>query len=129
MPYKVLLVDDEPAILGLVLATLSIDDRYEILTAGDGDMALEVCKEHRPDLVYLDMLMPRKDGITVCQELRSDPELRSTRIVMVTAMSQESDRAKATFAGADGYITKPFSPKALLEKTEEMLFGGGVAAH
>lgn len=128
MAFKVLLVDDEAVIVGLAHATLSIDNRYEILTADDGDQALAACREHRPDLVYLDLLMPKKNGIEVCRELREDSSFDSMKVVMLTAMSQESDRMQAFRAGADDFITKPFSPQALLEKTEKLLIGGAVHA-
>lgn len=128
MAFKVLLVDDEAVIVGLAQATLAIDDRYDILTATDGEQALRMCREHKPDLVYLDLLMPRKNGIEVCRELREDPEFDSMKIVMLTAMSQESDRVRAFKVGADDFITKPFSPQALLDKTRELLIGDGVHA-
>ena len=128
MPFKVLLVDDEAVIVGLAQATLAIDDRYDILTATDGEQALAMCREHKPDLVYLDLLMPRKNGIEVCRELRESPEFDGTKIVMLTAMSQESDRVRAFKVGADDFITKPFSPQALLDKTRELLIDDGVHA-
>jgi two-component system, OmpR family, alkaline phosphatase synthesis response regulator PhoP len=121
MTKRVLLVDDEERVLGLAEATLAIDDSYEIVTASDGEEAIAACKVQKPDLIFLDLLMPRKDGITVCRELKEDPETKDIKIIMLTAMSQEADRLTAMKVGADGYMTKPFSPKALLEKAEEML--------
>jgi len=128
MPFKVLVVDDEAVIVGLAQATFAIDDRYEVLTATDGEQALTVCREQKPDLVYLDLLMPRKNGIEVCRELREERQFDDMKIVMLTAMSQESDRRLAFKAGADDYITKPFSPGALLVKTEELLAAGSAHA-
>jgi DNA-binding response OmpR family regulator len=121
MSKRILLVDDEERILGLAEATLAIDDDYEIVTASDGEEAIAVAKAQKPDLIFLDLLMPKKDGITVCRELRADPETKHIKIIMLTAMSQEADRMTALSVGADGYMTKPFSPKALLDKAEEML--------
>lgn len=121
MTKRVLLVDDEDRILGLAEATLAIDDSYVITTASDGDEAIAACEIEKPDLIFLDLLMPKKDGITVCRELRGNPEMQDVKIIMLTAMSQEADRMTALSAGADGYMTKPFSPKALLEKAEEIL--------
>jgi two-component system, OmpR family, alkaline phosphatase synthesis response regulator PhoP len=121
MSKRVLLVDDEERVLGLAEATLAIDDSYEITTAGDGEEAIAACKAQKPDLIFLDLLVPKKDGITVCRELKEDPETRDIKIIMLTAMSQEADRLTALKVGADGYMTKPFSPKALLEKAAEML--------
>ncbi len=121
MSKRILLVDDEERILGLAEATLAIDDDYEIVTASDGEEAIAVAKAQKPDLIFLDLLMPKKDGITVCRELRADPETKHIKIIMLTAMSQEADRMTALSVGADGYMTKPFSPKALLDKAKEML--------
>lgn len=121
MQKKVLLADDEARILGLVQATLGGDDRYEVFLAADGEEALNLCLEHRPDLVFLDLLMPKMDGYAVCRHLKESPETRGIKIVMLTAMAQETDRLTAMNAGADDYMTKPFSPGALLEKIEELM--------
>jgi DNA-binding response OmpR family regulator len=91
------------------------------VTASDGEEAIAVAKAQKPDLTFLDLLMPKKDGIAVCRELRADPETKHIKIIMLTAMSQEADRMTALSVGADGYMTKPFSPKALLDKAKEML--------
>lgn len=121
MVKKVLLADDEERILGLVQATLGADTRYEVILATDGEEALRACREERPDLVFLDLLMPKMDGYTVCRELKASPETSGIRVVMLTAMAQEADRRTAMRVGADDYMTKPFSPSALLSKVEEML--------
>ncbi len=121
MGKKVLLADDEERILGLVQATLGSDDRYEIILAMDGEEALSVCKREKPDLVFLDLLMPKVDGYAVCRELKGAPETKDIKVVMLTAMAQEADRRTAMKLGADDYMTKPFSPTALLAKVEEML--------
>ena len=121
MTKRILLVDDERSVLGLAEATLAIEDSYELIMALDGEEAIAICKAQQPDLMFLDLLMPKKNGIEVCRELKEDPETRHVKIVMLTAMSQDADRLTALNAGADGYITKPFSPKALLDKAEEML--------
>jgi two-component system alkaline phosphatase synthesis response regulator PhoP len=121
MTKRILLVDDERSVLGLAEATLAIEDSYELIMALDGEEAIAICKAQQPNLMFLDLLMPKKNGIEVCRELKEDPETRHVKIVMLTAMSQDADRLTALNAGADGYITKPFSPKALLDKAEEML--------
>lgn len=121
MKRKVLIADDEERIRGLVVATLSGDDRYEVLTAADGALAVSMCQAERPDLVFLDLLMPKMDGYAVCRELKSSPETRDIKIVMLTAMAQESDRRTAMKLGVDDFVTKPFSPMALADKLEEML--------
>ena len=121
MKRKILIADDEERIRGLVVATLSADERYEVITAADGALAVSVCQAERPDLVFLDLLMPKMDGYAVCRELKSSPETRDIKIVMLTAMAQESDRRTAMKLGVDDFVTKPFSPMALAAKLEEML--------
>jgi two-component system phosphate regulon response regulator PhoB len=109
----ILVADDEPAIVELVRFTLE-DDEVRVLAAGDGDAALELARAARPELVLLDVQMPRLDGIEVCRRLRRAPECAQTRVVMLTAAGQAADRARGFAAGADEYLTKPFSPLALL---------------
>ena len=121
MAKKVLLADDEEDILMLVSATLGGDDRYDLILARDGEQALNRAREERPDLMFLDVMMPKKDGFEVCAELKADDTTSDIKIVMLTAMAQELDKEKAEAAGADFYFTKPFSPTALLDKVEELL--------
>lgn len=118
---KVMLADDEEDVLALVTATLEGDPQYVILVARDGEEALEIARRERPDLLFLDILMPKKDGYEVCRALKASSITAGTKIVMLTALAQESDREKAIQAGADGYFTKPFSPTALLQKVEELI--------
>jgi len=127
MKRKVLIADDEERIRGLVVATLSADDRYEVLTAADGELAVSICRAERPDLLFLDLLMPKMDGYAVCRELKGSPETRDIKIVMLTAMAQESDRRTAMELGVDDFVTKPFSPMALAAKPEELLDPGRVS--
>ena len=124
MIKKILLVDDEEAILALVSATLADDDRYSLLFARNGVEALKVCVLERPDLLFLDVMMPDMDGYEVCRSLRKDPSTADIRIIMLTAMAQDVDRRKAVEVGADEYMTKPFSPTALLERVEQVLAAG-----
>jgi two-component system, OmpR family, alkaline phosphatase synthesis response regulator PhoP len=119
--HKVLLADDEKEILDLLAMTLEDDERYEVLLASDGQRALELCKAQHPDLVFLDVQMPKMDGISVCQEIRKDPSISDTKVVMLTALAQESEIDRALIAGADDYMTKPFSPTALHQKLLEAL--------
>lgn len=116
----VLIVDDEPAILELVRFTLE-DDHVRILEACDGRAALDLARAERPDLVLLDVRMGHLDGVEVCRRIRSDPTLVATRIVMLTAADQEADRARGLAAGADDYLSKPFSPLALLALVRTIL--------
>ena len=117
---KVLIADDQPNMRRLVRLTLE-SDAFEILEAPDGDAALEVARAERPDLLFLDWTMPGLAGVDVCRALRDDPATAGMRIVMLTARTQPSDRDHAAAMGADDYITKPFSPIALLEKVRDVL--------
>lgn len=121
MSSKVLLVDDEAKILALGRAALSRNPDYETFVARDGEEALEICIAERPSLVFLDVMMPRKDGYAVCREIKSSPELASIKVCVVTAFAQQSTLKEATAAGADDYLTKPFRPSELLSKAATLL--------
>ncbi len=118
---KVLLADDEPEILELLSLTLGDDERYQVLLAEDGQRALTLCQEQNPELVFLDVQMPILDGISVCEALRNNPATAGTKVVMLTALAQESQIDRALAAGADDYMTKPFSPTAIHRKLLEAL--------
>ncbi len=115
-----LIVDDEPNIL-LSLEFLMKREGYQVHLARDGVEALEAIAALRPDLVLLDVMMPRKTGFEVCQEVRANEALKSTRILMLTAKGRDTDIAKGLALGADAYMTKPFSTKELVEKVRQML--------
>ncbi|MBI4504755.1 MAG: response regulator [Chloroflexi bacterium] len=117
---KLLIADDDPTLRNLVRTTLESDE-YEILEAGTGDEALAVARAERPQLVLLDVQMPGLTGFAVCRELKADPETRDTIVVMLTSRSQEADLAEGRAAGADEYLTKPFSPLRLLRLVESVL--------
>jgi two-component system, OmpR family, phosphate regulon response regulator PhoB len=117
---KVLIADDQPTMRRLVRLTLETG-RFEILEAPDGEAALALARTEHPDLVFLDWTMPGLAGVDVCRALREDPSTSDLRIVMLTARAQGSDREHAREAGADDYITKPFSPLQLLEKVRDVL--------
>ena len=119
---RVLIVDDDPAIRRDVSALLDLDE-YGLLEAADGQAALEVVRDERPDLVILDLTMPRLDGLGTCQALRSDPELAGTRVLVLTGRDQPDDRAAARDAGADAYLVKPFSSLALLDAVKRLTDG------
>ena len=120
MPPRILVCDNEEALRDLVRASLS-GNGYEIEEARDGDEALALARDTKPDLVLLDMMMPGRSGLDVLAELRADPELAETRVVMLTARTQAADREAAAEAGADRFLTKPFSPLQLAALVEEML--------
>ncbi len=116
----VLVVDDEPYILKSMAFVLK-RAHYEVLEATNGEEALEVLKEQKPSLVFLDVMMPKKSGYDVVQEVRSDPDLADTFMVLLTAKGQDSDREEGLSLGADDFMTKPFSPSKILEKAREVL--------
>ncbi len=116
----ILVVDDEPPIVDLVRFTLE-DADVRVIEASDGVEALVVARQAVPDLVLLDVQMPRLDGFEVCRQLRREPALARIPVVMLTAAGQEADRARGRAAGADEYLTKPFSPLALLALVEALV--------
>ena len=116
----ILVADDEPPILELIRFTLE-DDCVRVVEARDGLEALRLAQAVRPELCFLDVQMQDLDGLAVCRLLRQDPALAGSRIVMLTAASQEADRVRGLAAGADGYLTKPFSPLALFSLVRSLL--------
>lgn len=123
MSARVLICDNEEPLRALVRATLE-PRGYELFEARDGDESLRVAREARPDLIVLDMMMPGKTGLEVLQEVRSDPELAAVPIVMLTARAQLADAEAAVEAGADRFVTKPFSPLELDAVVAALLDGG-----
>lgn len=121
MSAKVLFVDDEPVVLTLGEEALRREPHIEVLTATNGEDALSLCSLEHPDLVFLDVRMRGKDGWEVCQELKGNEATRDIKVVVLTAYAQQATQETAKALGADGYMTKPFSPAALLKKTAEML--------
>ena len=121
MARRVLLADDEDGVLALLAATLADTERYQIFRARDGNETLRIARRERPALLLLDVLMPKKDGYEVCQTLKEDPATAAIKVVMLTVLAQEFDWRRAMEAGADDYLTKPFSPTALLVRIEQFL--------
>ena len=120
MNKKILIVDDEPNIL-ISLEFLMRREGFEILVARDGEEALQSIRAHRPDLVLLDIMMPRINGFEVCRQVRADPALSGTRIVMLSAKGRPAQIAEGLALGADGYITKPFSTRNLVAQVKSLL--------
>jgi two-component system phosphate regulon response regulator PhoB len=116
----VLVCDDEPVLRMLVRAALGRAD-YTVVEACDGDEALACTRSEHPDLILLDMMMPGRSGSDVLRELRADPASAETPVIMLTARAQASDRAAMNLAGADHYLTKPFSPVGLAALVEQVL--------
>ena len=116
----ILIADDEAAIVELVRVTLE-DERVRVVEAFDGETALALAGTHRPDLVFLDVNLPDMSGLEVCAQLRRDPGFAATKIVMLTAAAQADDVNRGLAAGADHYLTKPFSPLRLLGLIQTLL--------
>ena len=118
----VLVADDDDDILLLVTTRLRRDG-FEVLQASNGDRALELARERRPDIAVLDIGMPGLNGLEVLEHIRDDDELREMLVVLLTAKAQESDVRRGYETGADAYIKKPFSPTELSTKVRELLDG------
>jgi len=118
-PRKVLIADDEPDILEILKYNLS-NEGYEVVTAKDGDEALEKARRIQPDLVVLDVMMPKKTGVEVCQILRAQPAFRDTLILFLTALNDEVTQIKGLETGADDYISKPVSPRVFLTRVNAL---------
>lgn len=120
MPVHALIVEDEESIL-LSLEFLLTQEGYSVATAQDGAAALKAAAARTPDLVLLDVMLPHIDGFEVCRQLRADPALRKTRIVMVTARGRDNEIAHGMALGADAFLTKPFSTRELMDTVRTLL--------
>lgn len=116
---KVLIADDEPDILEILKYNLQ-NEGYQVITAKDGDEAIDKAKIFNPDLIVLDIMMPKKSGVEVCEILRMLPAFKNTLILFLTALSDESTQIKGLETGADDYISKPISPKVFLSKVSSL---------
>jgi len=117
---KVLIAEDEPNIVAS-LEFLLRQSSYEVCVAHDGEEALRLIESFQPDLVLLDAMMPRKSGLEVCRSIRGNPAWRATTVVMLSAKGRDSDVLDGLALGADAYVTKPFSTKALLAQVQRLL--------
>lgn len=113
--HKVLVVDDEEVILELLKYNLE-KQGYDVKTASDGERAVDIAKKFHPDLILLDIMMPKQDGVETCRQIRDIPELAETFIIFLTARSEEYSEVAAFDVGADDYITKPIKPRALMSR-------------
>ena len=120
---KVLIVDDEPFIRLLLEQTLEEleDEGVELISADNGETALEIIRGEAPEMVFLDVMMPKMNGFDVCHAVKSDLGLQGVFVVLLTAKGQEFDKQKGIDVGADIYMTKPFNPDEVLAKTREIL--------
>ncbi len=118
----VLVVDDDPVIQGLLRVNFEMEG-YEVIVAGDGVEGLERARSERPDVVILDVMMPRMDGLEVARTLKGDPATAPIPIVLLSAKAQQIDVRAGDVAGADDYVTKPFDPLDLLRRVEALIAG------
>lgn len=123
MEQKLLIVDDEPHIRMLIGQTLEEleDEDVNFFTAENGEEALEIIQTENPQLVFLDVMMPKMNGMEVCRRVKKELGLNNVFIVLLTAKGQELDRQKGLEVGADLYMTKPFDPEVILTKAREVL--------
>ncbi len=117
---KILVVDDEIYIVHILDFSLGMEG-YEVVTALDGEQALEKRKVEKPDLIVLDIMMPKLDGYEVCKAIKSDPETRQIPVILLSAKGRNVDQKMGFDVGADDYITKPFSPRKLVERINQLL--------
>jgi DNA-binding response OmpR family regulator len=122
MSRRVLIAEDEPSILAS-LEFLLRESRYEVRAARDGEEALRLVESFAPELVLLDVMMPARSGLEVCEKIRENPRWRQIKVVMLTAKGRASEIEKGLALGADAYVTKPFSTKELLARVRELLGG------
>ena len=120
MPKEILIVDDEPSIV-VPIQFLMEQQGYNVLVAENGEDALDIIYKYTPDLILLDIMLPRIDGYEVCEIVRLDPRYRDIKIIFITAKGREVEIAKGLALGADAYITKPFSNTELVSKVKELL--------
>jgi len=120
---KILIVDDEPHLRMLIQQTLEEleDEGVDLITATNGEEALETIREEEPNLVFLDVMMPKKNGFDVCNAVKNELGLKNIHVVLLTAKGQEFDRQRGHEVGADMYMTKPFDPDALIAKARSVL--------
>lgn len=120
MPQKILIVDDEPNIT-VSLKFLMEQNNYEVRTVHNGKDAVNMVQSFGPDLILLDIMMPYKDGFEVCQMLKDHPKWNHIKIIILSAMAKEMDKAKGALLGADDYVTKPFSNAIIIKKVKSLL--------
>ena len=117
---KILVVDDEIYIVHILDFSLGMEG-YEVITALDGEQALEKLKTEKPELIVLDIMMPKLDGYEVCKAIKSSPETRHIPVILLSAKGRNVDQKLGFDVGADDYITKPFSPRKLVERINQLL--------
>ena len=122
MLKKILIVDDDITVQRLLEFILRKFSDVDVIIASDGDMALDIIRKEKPNLIFLDFMMPGKNGIEVCREVKNDPELKNSYIVMLTAKGEEADVKDMFEAGADEYVPKPFTPSEIAEIVRKIIY-------
>lgn len=122
MAHRVLVVEDEPNILNS-LSFLMKQAGFEVAVARDGDAAIRMIEDRPPDLVLLDVMLPKRDGFEVCREIRANPAWKDVRVLILTAKGGDLERRKGLQLGADDYITKPFSTREIVRRVHDLLGG------
>ena len=125
---KVIVIEDEPDIQEIILHNL-LRDGYQVEATSNGEKGLELVRRIEPDLVLLDLMLPGLDGVEVCRRMKADPRTQAVSIIMVTARGEESDIVLGLGLGADDYVTKPFSPRELMERVKAVLRRGPLQDH
>ncbi len=120
MSHRILIADDEPNIV-VSLEFLMKREGFDVQVATDGEAAMSAISAQVPDLILLDIMLPKKDGFEVCQRIRANPQWQSVKVVMLTAKGRDTEVSKGLALGADAYVTKPFSTKDLVAKVRELL--------
>ncbi|MEW6376190.1 MAG: response regulator [Thermodesulfobacteriota bacterium] len=120
MGRKILVTEDSPTILEILKSVLE-EEGYEVITAMDGHQALELARNEKPDLMILDLMLPKIDGYKVCRMLKFDEKYKNIPIIMLTARTKESEENLGKEVGADAYIRKPFQPEMIIDKIRELL--------
>ncbi len=119
-PKKILIVDDEKDLVSLVALHMQMAG-FRVQFAYDGFAALDICRRERPDAVILDLMLPKLNGWEVCRRLRQDPQMKDTAVLMLSARDETEDKVMGFDAGADDYVTKPFSPRELVARVRRIL--------
>lgn len=120
MGIKILITEDSPTILEILKSVL-VEEGYDVIAAVDGQQALELVRTEKPDLIVLDLMLPKIDGYKVCRMLKFDEKYKNIPIIMLTARTKESDENLGKEVGADAYIRKPFEPEIIIDKIRELL--------
>lgn len=127
MAHSVLVVEDEPNIV-LSLQFIMKRSGHEVRIAEDGEAALDAMRDQKPDVVLLDVMLPKRDGLSVCEAIRANPDWQDVKILVLSAKSREADKEKAMSLGADDYITKPYSTRDVCDRVNSMLGLEGLAS-